>query len=577
MMKNARFALVICFLAVSAAVQAQTIFYLDGYGRTNITNDKMTGEAIDDDTLNTPSKGIGGNTLFDLGINLEKNEKFKANAILRVENQFGLFYGQGTSLGFRQLRLEGVIGAGVKYELGDIDVKMTPYTVFNSDEMFNDFESDIFKTRRDILEYENFNVGNHWRLQGLQSYTNLLFDKGIESLFIKGFAVRTNPTNGLDVADRIMTGWTLMAKQSDILSLGVNYAGMLDLPISIAQENYTNHVVTGQALVELPIGDDMSVGVDVETGTSNYSFTKLALDSTVEASDFFYDADLVFKYNPMAIEFRAGYKDVGPQFYSPAAQTGRLNPDITPDLFGSIPDNNDSVVTDRSQLLYDRFTQEAIYNRSISNTFTAYQSSMTNVSPYGKATPNRKGVKLQLAKGSSDSTLQVFFGLDNFKEAVPDNNAEAELRKFTALRAGLRVDIKQILDWEKELNVTFGWNSENTQRAGTDAIELKSRLIDLGLTAEVFESFDVMVGSKMLKANGNEFLNSYNEFNQLAGLPTELDVDFTENIISFGVRFRFSETAAINVTNNQVSYTNNSFKGNSYNLSQWFLNYTLQF
>ena len=157
---NKRINLLLC-IAVFAGIitsKAQTTFYLDGYGRALYTTDKLKGDLIDSDSLtNTTNKGVSGYTLFDLGLNLEKDKTFKANAILRARNQFGLFFGDGTRLEFRQIQLEGIIGKGVKYEIGDIDIKMTPFTVFNSEEMYNEFESDIFAQRRGILEYENFN------------------------------------------------------------------------------------------------------------------------------------------------------------------------------------------------------------------------------------------------------------------------------------------------------------------------------------------------------------------------------------------------------------------------------------
>ena len=41
---------------------------------------------------------------------------------------------------------------GLKYQLGDIRVELTPYTVFNADLAGTGYESSIFTERREILE-----------------------------------------------------------------------------------------------------------------------------------------------------------------------------------------------------------------------------------------------------------------------------------------------------------------------------------------------------------------------------------------------------------------------------------------
>ena len=52
--------------------------------------------------------------------------------MFRIRNELGGFWGGGVSFNVRQLTLKGVAGNKVKYEVGDIDLKMTPYTLFNN-------------------------------------------------------------------------------------------------------------------------------------------------------------------------------------------------------------------------------------------------------------------------------------------------------------------------------------------------------------------------------------------------------------------------------------------------------------
>ena len=152
-------------LGLSLGVNAQSSkFSLNGLGRSIINNDKLSGNLVKDDT-DTQKSSISGYNLFDLQTNLGIDSSFKASAILRTRSPFGSSFGAITNFEFRQFTMSGKLKK-FKYELGDIRIEMTPYTVFNNDIASTGFESDLFSSRRDILKYENFNLGNTWLLQG---------------------------------------------------------------------------------------------------------------------------------------------------------------------------------------------------------------------------------------------------------------------------------------------------------------------------------------------------------------------------------------------------------------------------
>src|SRR5690606_26351041 len=140
MRKNLLFVAILAISIVNFA-EAQGV-YFNGLGRAIVTNDNLSGLALDSDSIGSipdskhDRKGTGGYTLFDLGINAQPSENLRANAILRVRNEFGGFYGDGSFLEFRQLRLDGILNKVVKYEIGDIDLSMTPYTLYNFSEMY---------------------------------------------------------------------------------------------------------------------------------------------------------------------------------------------------------------------------------------------------------------------------------------------------------------------------------------------------------------------------------------------------------------------------------------------------------
>ena len=94
-----------------------------GLGRAVVSNETLN------DTTDKQTSGAttNGYTLFDLGVKMQRNEVFKAHAILRVRNEFGGFYGDGVSFDFRELRLGGTIAKKINYEIGEnqlVDLSM---------------------------------------------------------------------------------------------------------------------------------------------------------------------------------------------------------------------------------------------------------------------------------------------------------------------------------------------------------------------------------------------------------------------------------------------------------------------
>jgi hypothetical protein len=204
------------------SAQAQTEFYLNGYGRSIITSNSLSADKADNTTI---KKAVGGYALFDLTTNFKMSNTLWANTILRVKSPFGGFFGTGVELGFRQFQVGGRIGKFLKYEFGDINIGegMGPYAVHNFDDLYTRFESPLLAQRREILTYENFNTGNLWRLQGAQANAKFSIGTAVDTLKVYGFAARTNATNDGSIPDRILSGGRLTAILNPSIKLGGNY------------------------------------------------------------------------------------------------------------------------------------------------------------------------------------------------------------------------------------------------------------------------------------------------------------------------------------------------------------------
>ncbi|MCX6181707.1 MAG: hypothetical protein NT150_07260 [Bacteroidetes bacterium] len=546
-----------------------TKFSLNGLGRSYITNNNLSGNIMDGDTK-THNKGIGGYNLFDLQNNLGVDSAFQAMAQYRVRSEFGAFYGSNNSFKFRQFKIMGKI-KDFKYEIGDIRVELTPFTVYNFCDTYHKYEAEIFQTRRSITEYENMNMGNSWLLQGAHLQHHHDFEKwGIGAY---GFVTRTSSTNEMSVSDRLLSGGRVSANFGESIKLGATYVGLNDVDIQSAQYSYKNNVGTGD--IEYIMNSDSYVAkVRFEGGASSFAYKKVVPsplnDSAKSFQDYFLDLKASFVLKGRGLKFTLGLTDVGQYYNSPTAQTRRVSDNQNPALFGMV--NNASVL--RSPLLFDRLTSEQLYNSKIAYTLTPFLNQFNNAQPYGKATPNRSGMSIAVASDTSMKNVNFEVGFDYLKEIVGEGTAE--LRNFVVLKGGAKIEIGKFIGLTRKLDFSVGGRMEKTARDGAGSIALTSTVADAGISFEVIKKVDLLFGYKMLTANGNEFRSVRDAYNSVASI-NGVSINSTEGIVSAGVQVRFSPMQSFTVHYNNVGYTNTLVTAGSYNISQLLLSYTGKF
>jgi hypothetical protein len=571
--------LLICSIYVAFG---QVEFGAGGYGRSILTNNNLSGNILNSPTKDTSStnKGVSGYFLFDLTTNLRLNKDFSANAIVRVRTPFGSFYGQNVTFLFRQFQMLGRIGNNINYQIGDINIEATPYTVYNSPETYNKYEAETFSTRRNILEYENFIFGTAWRLQGVQGFAKYNFNKGIKQLYINPFGVRTNITNNINTPDRILAGGRVKIDQSDAFQFGGTFVTLRDMVTNITQVDYNNNVLTGDAKFNIN-NDDIAFQIKGETGFSSYKYSSINTLTTVGYNDYFYDVSASNVFKALKLGVSAGYRNVGPQFSSPSAQTARMNVNTPLGLFSNL--NNlagyQNGSTQRQQTLYDRFTDENVYNRNISPVLYNFLPQYGNVTPYGQATPNRQGVSLGVSTDTTYKVVDAEFGVDVLSEIIGEGTPN--LRNYTVLKGGAALNIHKILKWNKRLVVNVGMRNEHTSRAGLSSINFNTLLFDAGLTVEFVKNIDLIGGLKMLNANGNEYASTRNQYNLISSDPTiqsitPFNMNVNQLIYSGGLRIRFTEKSFFIINYNVSNYTDLINSAKSYSINQLFLNYTVK-
>ncbi len=570
-MKMKFFVSVIMLLQISTLAVSQNTYSINGLGRTIISRDKLSGPILNGDNT-TPNKGVGGYLLFDMGNNLNIGNDFKVNATLRVRAPYGAFWGLGTEFSFRQFQIFAKVRKNIEVQIGDINIGgLSPYTVNNFDTEYHRYESGVFGIRRTILEYENFISGSDWRLQGAQAKG--LFDlksKYAKAIAVHAFGTRTNPTNDVDVSDRILAGGKITFIQSDYFQIGGNYVTMQDIEIANAEINYKNNVVTGFASAKLLDNEKLKLEAFGEGGFSDYNYSRDSAKIVVNFNDYLYDGGARLHAKGLKLVAYATYRDVGPNFTSPSAQTRRIDVTRTPALFPTI----ENKTVNRNQTLFDRFTDERSYRRSLSTLWMPFLPQYNNITPYGRATANRRGFNGGISTDTSLKAVDASVEVDYLTEVIGEGSVQK--REFFGARGGFKFNIDQVLNFKKRLNISAGARFENTTRKGSAPIGLTSTLIDLGMEVEVFKQFDLLVGFKTLNAQGNEFINTRDQFNKITSINLQ-NIDITENIFSAGFRLRFIENSFFHAAYTISQYSDNTVNDYQYTIDQLFVNFTLKF
>jgi len=527
----------------------------------------------DSDTTN-PNRDNSGEVVVDLKLNINPNKKTEIGTVVRLESDLGGFFGAGSAISLRQLYVKGTVYDAISYELGDIYLELSPYTLYNTNGESDANEAKVFsQLREDFNEYDNFNIGNAWWSQGGHVNFGLEFD----SLANKGaqFDLFTSRVVSQSTSRFLAGGRASLFDKSNYY-VKANLVQLFDAKrVNPSEESLRNTVASleWEYILDLGKGNLLFNG---ETGFSTYKISE-PVDSDADLivpedrDGQFVNAGLDLETKDKKVKIGAKFLRNGSQFFSAGAQTKRLDFTAEPDLFQNVandPFNN------RELNIYDVIANQNFYNPEISSTLQTYNPLYGNTTPYGIATPNRQGV---IISGSYADSAKVF-----------DANVEAALladvvgvgteekRNFTKLSANVNLNLADLIGYKKQFKIYGGAVYEQTSRDGDlSAIDLTTTHIDGGLDIEILKKLSLLGGIKLLTGSGNEFLYDFSDRN-LFTIPTSFNVDENQTLTGIGLRYQFSDNTYLTIKNYNLSVNNNLSSDEDYSFNQWMLFFSLK-
>ena len=573
-------------LAISGLlVQAQTAnpkIQFNGMARGDMSHNWLSS----DDTTNV-DQSLGGAALIDLHLDIRPSDAVRISSTLRVKNAIGGFWGQGASLELREISIKGVAAKRIKYRFGDIDSKMTPYTLSNYYGECDNNEAEVFRFIREIRHQENFNYGHYWRNQGGDLSWRLGFDKGIESIDFNTFAMRNRSLDDGKTPDRLQAGGTMKFHITNSSQIGFNYINLFDLPKTVSKtyyEKYTNGV--GTTDFGFFIGRIHAFG---ELGFSTINYVDTADTKTVNTKGNFFEVGLEYglvgthpylHHELPQLSARVSFRRVNQNFFSAGAQSKRINYTSDVNVLPVVGTNS----YNRTIALLDLLTDDAIYNQAISYGLMDYEMIFNNVTPYGKATPNRQGFDVALTYNAVDSTFDTDVEIQLLQD-VAGQGSEKKKNYLLAQWKG-NVYFDKIFGWNKSVSVTAGYQFASASRDEdrvykmskelVKPVDLHSHTIDLGASVEVLNRVDVLVGTKMLFYKGTDYKAILNGFNETVKYQCET-YDGSQMLTAAGLRYRFNDNISLTLQYDRFNLKDKNDDGNSYKINQAFLLFNILF
>ena len=506
------------------------------------------------------------NILFVLAIKGSLNKYVSLYSELRMGSNLQVFDTSSSYLNLRRLLIFGDLNKSFSFEIGDIDLKMTPFTLWNSNQEGNVNESVLFTNYRNIQNYENFNNENYWRRQGASLFGNKSFSNK-DTLSYKMFGTRELASNEISIPDVFMYGGDITFN-NEFFSFGINHIDLFTNNKGILLDtNLHNHVVSSKSSLKFnKLELSSEFGISKRTNNSSNPENKW-IDGEFMSFDFKTNLtkNLILTLN---------YRSVSDDFSSPGAQTKRINYAMAPKLFplvGNSSTNRDIIASDIvSDLTF--FRSASFYNRTIDYSLDAFNPIFGVSEPYGISTPNRQGISTMIEYYDSSN---IFYLQGNFS-FLNDLTGEGviETRKYLSYSVSSNIFIHKLLDFEKIILINGGFNYSAAKRNHSPEIyvqnvDFNNSILDLGLDLEIIKDLHLLYGYKSINSQGIDYL-SIRDDNFTISSFQKFEINMNQDVSSVGLKYDFTKKSSLilNYQNIRCNYQNSDL---SFLINQFFI------
>jgi len=298
-----------------------------------------------------------------------------------------------------------------------------------------------------------------------------------------------------------------------------------------------------------------------EGGISSANYQDLINQQENRLKDYYWNLGLKYQANDK-YKIQINGINTGPQFRSPSAQNIRLGHSSSSTIFGTI--GNDLAV--RNMGLIDYLYNDVLYYNTFDSQLDQYHPAFSNALPYGLATPNRKGLSLNIDGLKIIESLMFSSELLMLSEIVGTGT--------TKLKSYNKATFKAYYNYKKwALKGGVAYETTTRDGASYESVALNSMLIDFGVDYQLMDNIYILWGTKYHAVDGNDFTPIYDTYNNpLYYKPYSFD-NTKQSLNSLGLKIQFSPRSTL--TASASSFT--QYQNNDYTINQFHLLYRLNF
>lgn len=546
--------------------------------------DRYEGGIFGGDTLVADSvnarREIQGYALFDLGFRLRPNASTEIKVLTRVRSELDGFWGAGIGFGFRELYARGVIKGKVRYRVGDLDVKLTPFTVYNTGGDLLNGRLSPLHVYRDIVDYEHFYRDNRWRQQGAETDFKLRLPGQGNRLDVYGFLTKNRQSDYFFTPDRLLGGGQFDFHRNELGHIGYRYINLFEIAETAQFSDATTAISVQTVNFEVMPFTSTPLVLYGEMGKSGTKYREKE-GAPADTSDAFLqlgirkvDAGSKLKFYGEFIHVKAGFR-------SPGAQSRQVNYSSAPEVF-TFQTNQE---TQRGLSVFDLYQDPSVYQSTISASLQTFNPAYSNVLPYGVATPNRQGLRAGISF-KADSTSGAYIDADiAYLTEVSGEGINTYRNFFLAdVRAGL--GLQNIWDGKKETVGELHVHSESTNRDGLasditslngiGAVTLASNFVEASLSHELSDHFYIQGGLVLLSAKGNEYLSVRDQYSIITDY-TQVDIDIMDQTWFGGIKYSFTQNNHLLIQARTSNIEDRNVVGSNYKWNQVIVTYNMFF
>lgn len=481
---------------------------------------------------------VESHAIYDLALRGKITAKAEIYTELRLGTNLALFDTSASYAQVRRVLLSGQLTPRWNYEIGDIDVVGTPFTIWNSNTEGAVQESALFSQWRQLQNYENFSESNSWRLRGAKFEGNWLMKNGGE-VKTSNFVSRVQASDEVLRPDVVLVGSTLSWERSNILA-AVRVLDFATLGKTIP-DGRGSHVANLGGEVKWK-GEEWYL--HAELGGSNA--TALDMDGVPKDSN----SPTKGGYWHVSSQFDLGAswnasisaRSVSDEYMAPAAQTKRLVFDAAPSSFSQIGNGTWARPLSQGDLLTAPYIPRGSrpWNRAIQRELMTFDPRYGTASPYGLATPNRRGLEMELEHGNAEEPWSVVARLFALQDLTPEGSVAR--RNYVGYAIAGQFDLATLWTGNRSLKMQGGWQSQAVQRPEIllDPVDFTSTVFDLGVDWALGENIQLGYGAKRISSQGLEYIAVRDINFEVIGFErTTLDV--TDMLHACGVTWKIND------------------------------------